>query len=61
MPMFARMEPAPKTALVHFQAGVHSYWTPETDLPAGVAPGVARTWHEAVTGGYFLSGNVGNG
>ena len=61
MPMFARMEPAPKTALMHFQAGVHSYWTPETDLPVGVAPGVARTWHDAVTGGYFLSGSGGNG
>lgn len=53
MPMFAKMSPAPKTALVHFQAGVHSYWTPETDLPVGVAPGVAKTWYEAVTGGYF--------
>ena len=61
MPMFARMEPAPKTALMHFQAGVHSYWTPETDLPVGVAPGVAKTWHDAVTGGYFLSGSGGNG
>ena len=61
MPMFARMEPAPRTALIHFQAGVHSYWTPEAELPLGVAPGVAKTWHDAITGGYFLSGNGGNG
>ncbi len=61
MPMFARMEPAPRTALMHFQAGVHSYWTPETELPLGVAPGVARTWHEAITGGYFLTGWGGGG
>ena len=46
---------------MHFQAGVHSYWTPEADLPLGVAPGVAKTWHDAITGGYFLSGNGGNG
>ena len=49
MPMFARMEPAPKTALMHFQAGVHSYWTPETDLPVGVAPGVRQ---DLARGGY---------
>lgn len=54
MPMFERMEPAPKIALVHLQAGVHSYWTPEVDLPAGVAPGVAKLWSDAVTGGYFV-------
>ena len=54
MPMFERMKPAPKLALVHLQAGVHSYWTPEVDLPAGVAPGVAKLWSDAVTGGYFV-------
>lgn len=57
MPMYARMEPPPRTALVHFQAGVHSYWKPETDLPLGVAPVAAKTWHDAVTGGYFLPEN----
>ena len=56
MPMYAEMNPAPKTALVHFQAGVHSYWTPETDLPVGIAPSVAQIWYDAVKGGYFLPG-----
>ena len=55
MPMYAEIDPAPKTALVHFQAGVHSYWTPEKDLPAGIAPSVAQIWNDAVMGGYFLS------
>lgn len=55
MPMYAEMDPAPRTALVHFQAGVHSYWTPEDDLPIGIAPSVAQLWHDAVTSGYFLA------
>ncbi|MBD19766.1 MAG: hypothetical protein CMM37_01850 [Rhodospirillaceae bacterium] len=55
MPMYAEMEPAPKTALVHFQAGVHSYWTSEKELPAGIAPSVAQVWYDAVMGGYFLA------
>jgi hypothetical protein len=54
MPMYAEMNPAPKTSLVHFQAGIHSYWNPEEELPVGIAPSVARLWFEAVTGGYFL-------
>lgn len=57
MPMYARMDPPPRTALVHFQAGVHSYWKPEADLPLGVAPVAAKAWHDAVMGGYFLPGN----
>ena len=55
MPMFAEMDPAPKTALVHFQAGVHSYWWSEDELPSGIAPSVAQLWHDAVTSGYFLA------
>ncbi len=54
MPMYAEMDPAPKTSLVHFQAGVHSYWWAEKDLPSGIAPAVAQLWHDAVMGGYFL-------
>ena len=56
MPMYAEMDPPPKTSLTHFQAGVHSYWNPEEDLPVGIAPSVAKLWHEAVTGGYFVAG-----
>ncbi|MDC0033940.1 hypothetical protein OAJ57_05215 [Alphaproteobacteria bacterium] len=54
MPMYAEMNPAPKTSLVHFQAGIHSYWNSLEDLPVGIAPSVAKLWHEAVTGGYFV-------
>jgi hypothetical protein len=54
MPMYAEMKPAPKTSLVHFQAGIHSYWNSLEDLPVGIAPSVAKLWHEAVTSGYFV-------
>ena len=54
MPMYAELDPAPKTSLVHFQAGVHSYWTDEEELPLGIGPAVAKIWHQAVTRGYFL-------
>lgn len=54
MPMYAHMDPAPKTSLTHFQAGVHSYWLAEDALPIGIAPAVAKLWHDAVTSGYFV-------
>jgi len=54
MPLYAEMNPAPKTSLVHFQAGIHSYWNALDELPVGIAPSVVKLWFEAVTGGYFL-------
>ena len=56
MPMFSEMIPPPKTALVHFQAGVHSYWTEEEGLPLGIAPSVAQLWNDAVKAGFFVKG-----
>ena len=54
MPLFAEMNPAPRMALQHFQAGVHMLWTPEEDLPLGIMPAVSQSWHDAVTNGFFL-------
>jgi hypothetical protein len=54
MPLFAEMNPAPRIALQHFQAGVHMLWTPEEDLPLGIMPAVSESWHDAVTNGFFL-------
>ena len=34
------MKPAPKTGITRFGAGVHSFWKPEKDLPAGIVPSV---------------------
>jgi hypothetical protein len=54
MPGFRAMKPAPKIGLTRFGAGVHSFWKPEKDLPAGIVPSVIKSWKEAVTGGYFV-------
>lgn len=54
IPMFARMDPAPRTALQHFRAGVHQLWGEEPDLPDGIMPAVASSWDAAVRGGFFL-------
>jgi hypothetical protein len=48
------MQPAPPLALTRVGAGVHSVWTPEKDLPAGIVPSVIKSWKEAVVGGYFV-------
>jgi hypothetical protein len=53
MPLFAEMDPAPRMALQHFQAGVHKLWTAEDELPLGIMPAVAKSWHDAVTKGFF--------
>ena len=53
IPGFQAMNPPPKVNLMRFGAGVHQFWTPEQDLPMGIAPSVVRSWHEAIVGGYF--------
>lgn len=55
LPMFRAMKPAPKTALTRLGAGVHTYWTPEDGLPLGVAPVVAKFYHDAITQGFYLT------
>jgi hypothetical protein len=59
LPAFAQLDPAPKTALTQLGAGVHSYWKPEPDLPAGVTPVAAKLNHDAIMGGYFMTGSGG--
>lgn len=53
LPLFKAMNPRPKFALTRFGAGVHSYWTPEKDLPFGIAPAVAQFYYDAITGGFY--------
>jgi hypothetical protein len=53
LPMFAGMDPAPKVRLVAFDAGVHGYSSPQTDLPMGPFPAVAELWYEAIVKGYY--------
>ena len=54
LPGFRAMRPAPKIGITRFGAGVHSFWKPEKDLPAGIVPSVIKSWKEAVVGGYFV-------
>ena len=50
----AKMNPAPRTKLVQFQAGVHSYERPEEDLPRGLLPAVAKWWDDEIRAGFFV-------
>lgn len=55
LPMFAKeVHPAPKVRVTQFGAGVHLYMKAEKDLPVGIAPAVAKFYHDAITQGYFL-------
>ena len=54
MPAFAAMNPAPRIALTHFQAGVHQLWGAEPNLPQGILPAVCRQWDQAIKEGFFL-------
>lgn len=53
LPLFAALDPAPRVALVQFDAGIHTFWKPEEGLPLGIAPAVAALWEQAIDGGYF--------
>ncbi|MCZ6885311.1 MAG: hypothetical protein O7E53_02975 [Alphaproteobacteria bacterium] len=55
IPQFKAMKPAPKLSLTRLGAGVHTYATPEKDLPLGVAPVVAKFYHDAITGGFYVT------
>lgn len=55
LPEFAKLDPAPKTALTQLGAGVHNYWKPEAELPAGITPVAAKLNHDAIMAGYFLA------
>ena len=54
LPMFAAMDPPPKTGFVSFEGGRHSFGAPAPGLPMGLYPAVAQLWHDAIQGGFFL-------
>jgi hypothetical protein len=55
LPMFAKLDPAPKVRLTRFGAGVHTYQKSEADLPLGIAPPVAEFYVQAIQAGYFVT------
>jgi hypothetical protein len=55
LPLFAKLNPAPKVRAVSLSAGIHSWgWTDEK-LPHGIVPPVAKLWHDAIMNGFFLA------
>lgn len=53
IPAFQALDPAPRIALNHIGAGVHSYWKPEPGFPSGITPVVAKLNHDAIMSGFF--------
>jgi hypothetical protein len=54
LPLFAKLDPAPRVAPVSLGAGVHSWGWSDDKLPLGIAPPVAKLWHDAIMNGFFL-------
>ena len=53
LPLFAKLNPAPKVRAVSLGAGIHSWdWT-DDKLPQGIVPPVAKLWHDAIMNGFF--------
>ena len=56
VPMFARIDPAPRVRVVRLGTGTHAYEKAEDGLPMGLVPPVAGLWHEAIMEGYYVAG-----
>jgi hypothetical protein len=54
VPLFEQIDPALKVRVTQFDASTHFYTREEESLPLGIGPNVAKFYHEAITGGYFL-------
>ncbi len=55
IPMYQKMDPAPKYSLTQFMAGKHGYMAKDEDagLPMGLGPAVFLQWDNAIKGGWF--------
>jgi hypothetical protein len=56
LPLFAKLNPAPKVRAVSLGAGIHSWGWTDDKLPEGIVPVVAKLWHDAIMNGFFLHG-----
>jgi acetyl esterase/lipase len=54
LPAYRDLDPAPRGAIVRFQAGVHGYENPEEDLPRGLLPAMLDLWDHAIHAGYYV-------
>jgi len=53
IPMFARIDPAPKVRVVQLGTGTHHYEKAEDSLLMGLVAPVAELWFEAIMKGYY--------
>jgi len=53
LPLFAKMNPAPRVEVCRFEAGTHAYERAEPGLPLGLLPAMVEFWKEAIDSGYF--------
>ncbi|HEX9265335.1 MAG TPA: hypothetical protein VF977_13285 [Candidatus Binatia bacterium] len=55
LPLFAKLNPAPKVRSVSLGAGIHSWGWADEKLPQGIVPSVAKLWHDAIMNGFFTT------
>jgi len=54
LPLFAKMNHAPKVRSISLGAGIHSWSWSDDQLPQGIVPSVAKLWYEAIANGFFV-------
>ena len=54
LPLFAKLDPAPKIRSVSLGAGIHSWSWTDNRLPQGIVPSVAKLWYDAIMNGFFI-------
>jgi hypothetical protein len=54
LPLFAKLNPAPKVRSISLGAGIHSWGWTDDELPQGIVTPVAKLWYEAIMNGYFV-------
>ena len=53
LPLFAKLNPAPKVRSISLGAGIHSWGWMDDKLTQGIAPAVAKLWYDAIMNGFF--------
>ncbi|HEX2932506.1 MAG TPA: hypothetical protein VHV54_22450, partial [Candidatus Binatia bacterium] len=54
LPLFAKLDPAPRVQSISLGAGVHSWGWSDDKLPQGIVTPVAKLWHDAIMNGFFF-------
>ncbi len=54
LPMLEKIDPEPRTRIIEFGTGIHSFWRPEDGLPMGLVPPTVDLVCNAIEAGYYL-------